>query len=179
MKLKGFVFTTMMIFVIVMVSSCTINKGIVRHENLSKVVEQGLQSEGISSEDILYEESIGENKFIFITKNNALGLAYVSKDKDTWIWNRLSVFLDFESDSKSPPYMAAGKEIKTPDGVKYYLAMGKIFSTDIVKLTLSNDKIDAVIKKKDDSIFWFKLLENEDLFEDIKIYDKEGKEIKY
>ena len=58
--------------------------------------------------------------------------------------------------------MSGGSEVETPDGVKYFLAMGKIFSPNITKITLSNDSINTIIRKKDSNIFWFQLLHNKD-----------------
>ena len=73
--------------------------------------------------------------------------------------------------------MACRTEAVTPDGTEYYLAMGIIHNSDITKITLSNDQINANIKEQDGNIFWFQLLENKDLFGNIKVYDKDGKQL--
>jgi len=183
-KLIGFLAIFLM-FIMMFLTACNSNtnkennSSIVTGVDYNNVIEQGLQNQGISLQDILYEETVGENKIIFFTSQNALGLAYMSKDRDGWRWERFTPFYDFESHSNPPsPYMASGKEIETPDGLKYYLAMGKIFDPDIVKLTINNDSINAIVKKKDDNIFWFKLLDNRDLYGNIKVYDKDGNELK-
>lgn len=144
-----------------------------------KVIEQGLQSHGLSLEDILYEKTIGESKMIFFTSHKALGIAYMAKDKDGWVFSRITPLNDFVSDKNPPSFMAGGEEVETPDGIKYFLAMGKIFNPNITKITLSNDTINTIIKEKDGEIFWFQLLENSDLNENIKIYDKDGKQLNY
>ncbi|WP_435791682.1 hypothetical protein, partial [Clostridium sp.] len=140
-------------------------------------IEQGFQSEGLSLQDILYEKTIGESKMIFFTSYKALGLAYMGKDEDSWTFNRITSLTDFESDKKPPSYMAAGLEVETPDGIKFFLAMGKIFNPNITKITLSNDLINTIIKEKDGNIFWFQLLGNKNLFQNIKAYDKDDKQL--
>ena len=111
---------------------------------------------------------------IFFTSHKALGIAYMAKDNDGWTFSRITPLTDFVSDQNPPTFMAGGEEVETPDGIKYFLAMGKIFNPNITKITLSNDSINTIIKKKDGEIFWFQLLENKDLNENIKIYDKDN-----
>ena len=61
--------------------------------------------------------------------------------------------------------------------------MGKIFNPNITKVTLSNDMVNAIIKERDGNIFWFHLIENQDSNEnvknlnDIKVYDKDNKQL--
>jgi hypothetical protein len=155
------------------------NLSIVKGNNYDKVIEQGFQSEGLSLQDILYEKTIGESKMIFFTSDEALGLAYMGKDEDGWTYNRITTLTNFESDKTPPSYMAAGLEVKTPDGIKFFLAMGKIFNPNITKITLSNDSINTIIKEKDGNIFWFQLLDNKNLFQNIKAYDKDDKQLNY
>ncbi|WP_291578326.1 hypothetical protein [Clostridium sp. UBA6640] len=148
----------------------------VKGTSYNEAIEKGLQQDGASIEDLLYEEELYENKIIFFTVDNSLGIASVSKDKEDWIWCRLSPFFRFESDPISPsPYMTAWSEITMPNGNKYYLATGRIYDSNISKLTLSGEEINAVIKEKDGAIFWFKLFNNKPLDENIKAYDKDGK----
>jgi hypothetical protein len=147
--------------------------------NYDKVVGEGLLNEGLSIEDILYEEQIDNGKVIVITANNALGIVYISKDKDVWKWNRTSPFYDWKSQSDPlPHYMSGLADIELSNGKKYFLAMGKIFNPEIVKLTLADDEINATIVERNGNVFWFKLLDNKDSFEDIKTYNKDDKEIK-
>ena len=109
---------------------------------------------------------------IFFTSHKALGIAYMGKDEDDWTFNRITALTDFESTSNPPSsYMAGGTEVETPSG--------KIFNPNITKITLSNDLINTIIKEKDGEIFWFQLLDNKDLFENIRIYDKDGKQLRY
>lgn len=178
--------TTVLVFIIVILTACNIkenkedNLSVVKGKNYNEVIEKGLKREGLSLQDVLYEETIGENKILYITSHNALGLVYMSREEDDWIWSRITSYTDFQTDlNSSSPYMAGGTEIKAPDGKTYFLAMGKIFNSNIAKLTLYDDRINVNIKKKSGNIFWFKLLENKDLYKNIKIYDKEGKELKY
>ena len=148
------------------------NISIVKGNNYDKVIEKGFQSEGLSLKDILYEKPIGESKMIFFTSDDALGLAYMGKQEDGWTFNRITALTNFESDVKPPSYMAGGLEVETPDGIKFFLAMGKIFNSNITKITISNDLINTIIKEKDGNIFWFQLLDNKDSFQNIKAYDK-------
>lgn len=154
-------------------------KGIV----YDKVIKQGFQSQGLSLKDILYEKTISESKMIFFTTHKALGIAYMDKDKDGWTFSRITPLTDFVSDKNPPSFMAGGAEVETPDGTKYFFAMGKIFNPNITKITLSNDLINTIIKEKDGEIFWFQLLEDKDSNEnvkdlnDIKIYDKDNKHL--
>jgi len=151
----------------------------VKGKSYNEAIEKGLQQDGASIEDLLYEEELDENKIIFFTVDNSLGIACVSKDKEDWVWCRLSSFYRFESDPISPsPYMAAWSEITMPNGNKYYLITGRIYDSNISKLTLSSKEINAVIKEKNGAIFWFELLDNKSWDENIKAYDKDGKIIK-
>jgi hypothetical protein len=177
-----FIFLISILLVFSMIFRCENkedNLSIVKGTNYDKVIEQGFQSQGLSLQDILYEKTIGENKMIFFASDEALGLAYMGKDEDDWTFNRITSLTDFESESKTPTYMGGGIEVETPDGIKYFLAMGKIFNPNITKITLSNDLISTIVKEKDGNIFWFKLLDNKDLFENIKVYDKDDKQLSY
>lgn len=144
-----------------------------------KVVELGLQSTGASLEDILYEQPVDGNKIIIFNLNNALGAAYMSKDNKGWTWERISSFYDFQPVSEpKPAYMAGGTEIKTPDGEKYFLAIGKIFNDNINELTIDSGKIRTELIKNRGTTFFIKLLDNNVLNWDIKVYDKYGKELR-
>jgi hypothetical protein len=186
LKLKFIKLTILIVFIIVIFTACSIkaenenNSATVKGTNYNEVIELGLQSEGLSLQDILYEETIGEDRFVFFTSHNALGFANVKNDKDGWVWYRLEPMFDFVSNTNPPPhYMSGGTEIEAPSGMKYFLVMGKIYNSDIYKITLSNDSINTIVREKNGNTFWFKLLENKDLNNDIKLYDKDGKELKY
>jgi hypothetical protein len=183
-KLIGITAISMAIIIIVTACTTKVNKedhsSIVKGTIYDKVIEQGFQSQGLSLQDMLYEKTIGESKMIFFTSHKALGIAYMGKGKDGWTFSRITQLYDFESNSNPPsPYMAGGTEVETPDGIKYFLAMGKIFNPNIAKITLSKDSINAIIKEKDGNIFWFQLLQNKDLNKNIKLYDKDDKELIY
>jgi hypothetical protein len=183
LKFKLIRFTAIFIATLFILTGCSMkvnkedNPSIVKGVNYDQVIAQGFQSQGLSLQDILYEETIGENKMIFYTSHNALGLAYMSKDKDGWTYSRMTALYDFEAVSNPPSLMAGGTEVETPDGVKYFLAMGKIFNPEITKITLSNNSVNAIIKEKDGTIFWFQLLDNKDLNNNIKAYDKNDKQL--
>jgi hypothetical protein len=140
------------------------NVNIIKGKIYNEVIERGLQQEGASINDLLYEELLGENKIVFFTAYNAIGVGFMIKNKEEWVWNRNTPLYDFQCTSKPmPSYMAGGAEIEAPDGKKLFLAMGKIFNSDITKLTLSEKEISVVIKEKDGNRFWFKLLNNKNL----------------
>lgn len=173
---------TLLLILVLTITACNkkqkedFNINWIKGKSYNEAIEKGLQQDGASIEDLLYEEELYENKTIFFTVDNSLGIACVSKDKEDWIWCRLSPFFRFESDPISPsPYTAAWSEIAMPNGDKYYLATGRIYDSNISKLTLSSEEINTVIKEKDGVIFWFKLLDNKPLDENIKAYDKDGK----
>lgn len=171
---------TFLLILVLTLTACNKKKDFninwIKGKSYNEAIEKGLQQDGASIEDLLYEEELYEDKIIFFTVDNSLGIACVSKDKEDWIWCRLSSFYGFESDPISPsPYTAAWSEITMPNGNKYYLATGRIYDSNISKLTLSSEEINAVIKEKDRVIFWFKLLDNKPLDENIKAYDKDGK----
>jgi hypothetical protein len=177
------VFSFLMLLVLIL-TSCNnnMNKGdnplSVKGVDYNNVIQKGLQSTGASLQDILYEESVDENKIIFFTVNDALSVGYMSKTNKGWVWSRNTPFYDFQSTAKPlPSYMAGGTEINTPNNKTYFLAMGKIFNHNITKLTIDSDKINAIIIKKHGSTFWFKLLDNDTLNKNIKIYDKDGIEL--
>lgn len=156
-----------------------------KSKSYNEAVEKGLQKDNAAIDDLLYEEQIGEDKIIFFTAYNALGIGYAAKNNEEWEYERIEAFYDFKDMSKNPsPYMACCKKIETPSGKSYYLAMGKIFNDDIAKLTLSiNDsEVDAVIRKRNDNKFWFKLFRDNtyrnnagELIDNIRIYDKKGR----
>lgn len=190
MKFKWAGITAISMAIIIILTACAtkVNKendgSIVKGTLYDKVIEQGLRNQGLSEQDILYEKIIGESKMIFFTSHNALGIAYMGKDKDGWTFSRITNLYAFESNSNPPSsYMAAGTDFETPNGIKYFLAMGKIFNPNITKVTLSNDMVNAIIKEKDGNIFWFQLIENKDSNEnvkdlnDIKVYDKDNKQL--
>ena len=182
LKLIGIISTLIAILVILVSINAKGNKednvSVIKELNYDKAIEQGLQSNNISLNDVLYEKIIGDNKIIFFTSHEALGVAYMKKVKGGWTFSRISALYDFKSESNPPSdFMAGGTEIETPDGRTYFLAMGKIFNPKITKITLSNDSINTIIKEKYGNIFWFQLLENKDLNKDIKAYDKDGKQL--
>jgi hypothetical protein len=187
-KVTGITAISMAIIIILTACATKVNKGddgsIVKGTLYDKVIQQGLQNQGLSEQDILYEKIIGESKMIFFTSHNALGIAYMGKDKDGWTYSRITNLYAFESSSNPPSqYMAGGTDFETPNGIKYFLAMGKIFNPNITKVTLSNDMVNAIIKERDGNIFWFQLIENKDSNEnarnlnDIKVYDKDNKQL--
>jgi hypothetical protein len=153
------------------------NLPIVKGVNYYSVIEKGFQNQGQSLQDVLYEKTVGDSIIIFFTSHNALGISYMAKDKDGWTYNRITPLYDFETSAPVSPYMAGGTEFKTPDGIKYSLAMGKIFDPSITKITLSNDSIEAIIKEKNGNTFWFQLLDNKDLNVNLKAYDKDNKQV--
>ena len=183
MKFKFIGLIAISIVTIVALISCSTNVNkednlpIVKGVNYYSVIEEGFQNQGQSLQDILYEKTVGESIIIFFTSHNALGIAYMAKDKDGWTYNRITPLYDFESSAPAPSYMAGGTEFETPDGIKYFLAMGKIFDPSITKITLSNDSIEVIIKEKDGNIFWFQLLDNKDLNVNLKVYDKDNKQV--
>ena len=183
MKYKLIRITAISIMIIIVLTACTTNANkednlpIVKGINYYSVIEEGFKNQGQSLKDILYEKTVGESIIIFFTSHNALGISYMAKDKDGWIYNRITPLYDFESSAPVSSYMAGGTEFETPDGIKYFLAMGKIFNPSITKITLSNDLIEVIIKEKDGNIFWFKLLEDKDLNVNIKAYDKDNKQV--
>lgn len=190
MKFKRIGFATISMVIIIILTSCAtkVNKeddgSIVKGTIYDKVIERGLQNQGLSKQDILYEKIIGESKMIVFTSDNALGIAYMSKDKEGWTYSRITNLYAFESNPNQPPsYMAGGTEFETPNGIKYYLAMGKIYNKNITKIILPNDMGNAIIKEKDGNIFWFQILENKgsnDYIKDlnaIKVYDKDNKQL--
>ena len=151
------------------------NVNIIKGKIYNEVIERGLQQEGASINDLLYEELLGENKIVFFTAHNAIGVGFMIKNNEEWVWNRNTPLYDFQCTSKPmPSYMAGGTEIEALDGKKLFLAMGKIFNSDIIKLTLSEKEISVVIKEKDGNRFWFKLLNNKNLNNNIKIYNDYG-----
>lgn len=187
-KVAGITAISMAIIIILTACATKVNKvddgSIVKGTLYDKVIEQGLQNQGLSEQDILYEKLIGESKMIFFTSHNALGIAYMDKDKDSWTFSRITNLYAFESSSNPPsPYMAGGTDFETPNGIKYFLAMGKIFNPNITKVTLANDMVNAIIKERNGNIFWFQLIENTDPNEnirnlnDIKAYDKNNKQV--
>jgi hypothetical protein len=183
LKFKLVRFTAIFIATLFILTGCSVkvdnedDPSIVKGVNYDQVIEQGFQGQGLSLQDILYEKTIGESKIIFFTSHKALGLAYMGKDKDCWTYSRITALYDFKSDSNPPSFMAGGTEVETPDGMKYFLAMGKIFNPEITKITLSNNSVNAIIKEKDGTIFWFQLLDNKDLNNNIKAYDKNDKQL--
>jgi hypothetical protein len=126
---------------------------------------------------LLYQETINENKIIIFTANNALATAYMYKEKGDWTYKRNSNFFAFQAMGK-PMYSAEEVQLKTLNGEKYYLVMGRIYYSNITNLTLSNDSIKAIIKKNGDNIFWFKILYTQSNLIDIKTYNKDGNLIK-
>ena len=103
-KLIGIAAISMAIIISVIVYNTKVNKEdnllSVKGINYDKVIEQGFKSQGLSLQDILYEKSVGDNKIIFFTSQEALGLAYMGKDKDEWTFNRISALTDFVTDYK-------------------------------------------------------------------------------
>lgn|GEM_PF-4265862 len=171
---------TLLLILILTITACNKKKDFninwIKGKSYNEAIEKGLQQDGASIEDLLYEEELYEGKIIFFTVDNSLGIACVSKDKEDWIWCRLSPFCRFESDPISPsPYTAAWSEITMPNGNKYCLVTGRIYDSNISKLTLSSKEINAVIKEKNGAILWFELLDTKSWDENIKAYDKYGK----
>ena len=119
MKFKGARITAISMAIMIILTACAtkVNKeddgSIVKGTLYDKVIEQGLQNQGLSKQDILYEKIIGESKMIFITSHKALGIVYMGKDKDGWTYSRITSLYAFESSSNPPPsYMAGGTDLK-------------------------------------------------------------------
>jgi hypothetical protein len=150
----------------------------IKANSLDEVIQNGLEVEQISGESILHIEDINEEKIIFFTKDDALGIAVVASKDENWYWKRTSAYADFQTDDPKW-YMAGGTTVKTLNDKEYFVAMGKIFNSDIERLTLNNDSIEAVIKKYGENVFWFSVLNGESSFKDIRVYNNRNELIEY
>ncbi|WP_027400242.1 hypothetical protein [Anaerovorax odorimutans] len=172
------VFILTFIIVIISISfilNYTQNPALISSNEYEDTLELGLKDNGLTKNDILYIESIKDSeKLIFITKDNALSVACISKNNDEWSYKRLCCFLDFETESS---YIYDLMKITTIKNNDYYLFRGKIFDPNIKKVTLLNN--DTIVKntiiKTINNTFFFTITDTDNILTNLqfKAYDVE------
>ena len=160
---------------ILVFSNKPINDKTIKGISYTDTVKKGLQNEGVAVDDLLYEETLNSQRIVYFTAHDSLGIAYLSKVNDGWTWVRPCPLFDFKSDDSA--YASGGVELHTPDGHQLYLVMGKIYSPQISKIIIGNEKIEAVIRGNGENTFWFRTLKSGAQNDNIKAYNKKGEMI--
>ncbi|NYB75524.1 hypothetical protein HZF24_15355 [Sedimentibacter hydroxybenzoicus DSM 7310] len=178
MKFKYFILCGIVILLIFIVFNNKRKLQFVQDKDYAIAIQLGLEKEDLTEEQILIVESLKDNeKLIFFVNYNALGFSCLSKIKDEWVWKRTEALYSFQS-SNTSSYMSSVIEIKTIKNHKYYLCLGEIFDSEINRIILYNDSINAKIIKTDNNIFWFAVIDtklvNNSLNINTKAYDKIG-----
>lgn len=99
-------------------------------------IKYGLEQESSNAILLSIEEYSGET-IVFFELNKALGVASITESKKGFSWYRDRPYSDFDGDS---PYSTMGFDIKTKQGTKISILVGKAFDKSIKQIKILGDK---------------------------------------
>ncbi|MBM7661170.1 hypothetical protein JOC85_001942 [Bacillus mesophilus] len=145
------------VFILVLLTGCAFqgNEEIVWYETKEQAIDEGLQLEGITREEILSIEELDGETIVFYEYDKSLGVASITQSAQGYSWYRSRGYTDLEGVA---PFSTAGFEYETKSGLNVPVLVGKAFDQSITKMKLIESNAEKELEVFDKSRLFFSIL---------------------
>lgn len=120
-----------------LVGCSTAQEKLSSYSTIDEAIAKGLEEEGVSKENILSKENIGDNLFIFYRNKDSLGVATIYTKEKNYTWYKGQPNLEVKNSTNEFPFFEG--TIKTQDKKEYQIIVGKALNKEIGKVTVYED----------------------------------------
>lgn len=158
---KKILLARLMIIVSLLVGCSLLPRSVAYEKTKELAVENGIVSEGIPQENLLSVEEHNGETIVFFIKQDALGVASITKSIRGYRWYRISPLMIYDPTLE---YYRGGLQIETEEGEIIKILAGAVNDPSIEKIALrskgENEKQIIWNHKKSPSRFFYYILDD-------------------